>query len=179
MATAAGPITETRYSARRFSISTDTPFEEFRLRYETAVPAYDAVAFGALAKRGADWSEVLALTERVAPYGFLRYAEIDAQPLMGLAGDRARCVEYLMGNHTIAERMFRHDPVVLLYVPLRTTISAAEGGPTRFSVEQPSEPIASLGQAEIAAVGIELDRKLVHLLQQLELAVPPVLVAST
>jgi hypothetical protein len=35
-----------------------------------------------------------------------------------LGGRRA----YLMGNHAIVEQMFRHDPRVLLYAPLRTVI---------------------------------------------------------
>ena len=30
---------------------------------------------------------------------------------MGLAGDRGRCVEYLMGNHTIAQRMIGTIPL--------------------------------------------------------------------
>ena len=41
---------------------------------------------------------------------------------MGLAGDGARCVEYLMGNHTIAQKMYRYNPAILLYAPLRTAI---------------------------------------------------------
>jgi hypothetical protein len=29
-----------------------------------------------------------------------------------------KCVEYLLGNHVVAERLFRHDPATALYVPL-------------------------------------------------------------
>jgi len=29
-------------------------------------------------------------------------------------------VAYLMGNHTAMERMYRHEPAVLMYAPLHT-----------------------------------------------------------
>lgn len=38
------------------------------------------------------------------------------------ASDNAECIAYLMGNHTIAEQMFRHDPRAMLYAPLRILI---------------------------------------------------------
>ncbi len=38
---------------------------------------------------------------------------------MSLAGNRTQAVEYLLGNHFIAESMFRHDPHALLCAPLR------------------------------------------------------------
>lgn len=41
---------------------------------------------------------------------------------MRLAGDTAKGTFYLMGNHTIAERMYRHHPAVMLYAPLHTMI---------------------------------------------------------
>ncbi len=31
-------------------------------------------------------------------------------------------VTYLIGNHTIAERMFRHEPQFMQYAPLHTTV---------------------------------------------------------
>ena len=57
-----------------------------------------------------------------APFGFLIYFRNEVHPVMALAGDRADCVAYLMGNHIFAERMFRHDPRALMYAPLHTVI---------------------------------------------------------
>lgn len=45
------------------------------------------------------------------------YVTIDALPLLSLAGHTTKAVEYLLGNHTIAETMFRHDPRAPLYAP--------------------------------------------------------------
>jgi hypothetical protein len=167
------------YQARRLAVRVDAPFDDFRQRYEAAVPAYDVRAFDSLVERKAPWSEVLDLMNRSAPHGFLTYSRIDTQPMMSLAGHPARCVEYLMGNHTIAERMFRYDPTAMLYAPLRTVIADDAGAGTRFSIEQPSCLLASFGNEEIAAVGVELDRKVAALLVHLDAPVPPPLLTSS
>lgn len=44
---------------------------------------------------------------------FIRYWTLDAGALMRLGGDSPRCSTYLMGNHTIAERMYRLDQGVM------------------------------------------------------------------
>ncbi|MEV0127290.1 hypothetical protein AB0H83_02300 [Dactylosporangium sp. NPDC050688] len=51
------------------------------------------------------------------------------------------------------------------------------GRPVLFATEQPSLHFASLGVPEIAAVGVELDRKLAALLDVLHLPVPAYLTA--
>jgi hypothetical protein len=68
--------------------------------------------------------------EEAASHAFLIYWSLDMS-LMAPAGNQGSCLTYLMGNHTIAERMYRHDQAAMLYVPLRTVICAAVDGPTR------------------------------------------------
>ncbi|SBV26939.1 Domain of unknown function DUF302 [Micromonospora krabiensis] len=167
-------MVEHRYRARRLDIRVDRPFAEFRRQYEQAVPPYDKEAFDALVARDASWSDVLDLMRERAPHGFLIYwSSDDLRPMMGLAGASAHCVEYLMGNHTIAERMFRHDPTTMLYAPLRTAITGdADGGGTRFTIEQPRCPTGSFGQQGIAEVGVDLDHEVADLLDHLDLTVP-------
>jgi hypothetical protein len=53
-----------------------------------------------------------------------------------LAGDRASGVAYLMGNNTVMEHMFRHEPAILLHGPLHTVIWGDPDGP-------PTSPAAS------------------------------------
>jgi hypothetical protein len=83
-----------------------------------------------------------------------------------------------MGNHTIAERMFRYEPAVMLYAPLHTTIWGPVGGPANFTFDQPSDQFGSFGNPEVKAVGVELDRKLAALLSQLGVGVPDALLTS-
>ena len=73
---------------------------------------------------GGSWHDVLAAAAANAPNDLMVYAVIDADELLVLAGHRTHAVEYLLGNHTIAETMFRHDPRALLYAPLRVSSTA-------------------------------------------------------
>lgn len=164
---------ERGYQARCLDISIDRSFEDFRRQYEQAVPPYDAVAFDALVARGAPWDDVLTLMRERAPHDFLIYwSSGDLRPMMSLAGDPGQCVEYLMGNQTTAERMFRHDPAVMLYAPLRTVISDRPDGGARFVIEQPSRAFGSFGVDAIHEVGRKLDREVAALLTYLTVPVP-------
>ena len=78
-----------------------------------------------------------------------------------------------MGNHTIAERMFRHDPSVTLHAPLRTALYADPDGDTKLAVNQPSLLFDSYDKPEIATVGGELDALLAGLITLLGGDIPP------
>ncbi|MBW8706445.1 hypothetical protein MBT84_43175 [Streptomyces sp. MBT84] len=115
-------------SVARLEIAVEEDYEQFRARYEQAVPPLDYRRTFDLVTVQAPWSAVQDLADENAPLGFMIFWKFDAQPLFGVAGDHARCTEYLMGNHVIAERMYRHDAGALLYVPLRTTIHESPSG---------------------------------------------------
>ena len=93
------------------------------------------------------------------------YATIDATAGLVLAGHTTKAVEYLLGNHVIAETMFRHNPRALLYAPLRVLLYADTDGNAVFSMDQPSAAFGSLGFTEITTVGLDLDRKVAKLLR--------------
>ena len=76
-----------------------------------------------------------------------------------------------MGNHTIAEGMFRFDPSVMLYAPLRTEIYVDSDNRTRFVVDRPSSIFSSFDNPEIAKVGAELNTKLEKLLRSVDVDV--------
>jgi hypothetical protein len=64
--------------------------------------------------------------------------------------------------------MYRHDPSVMLYAPLRTAIYVGAADRTRFAGDKPSTVFASFASPPISQVGIELDRKLAALLDALD-----------
>ena len=162
----------------RLTIQIDDTFDGFRNRYEQAVPVFQSERFASLVEREVDWQTVLEATTENAPHDFILYWSHDFTSLMGLAGDRGRCVEYLMGNHTIAEKMYRYNPAILLYAPLRTAIVEDANGATWFTVDQPSTRFGSFNTPQIAEVGIELDHKLAALLEHLGAPVPAGLTES-
>jgi hypothetical protein len=164
-------VEELWYRAPRLTLPIPA-VREFQKRYETAVPDLPVAAVVDLVSRRAPWSDMVELIERSAPHGFLIYFRNDVHPVMALADDRADCVAYLMGNHIIAERMFRHDPRAMMYAPLHTVIWEDKRGDAWFTVDQPSQQFASFGIPEITEVGIELDHKLATLLDTLAVPVP-------
>lgn len=161
-------------TVRRLTIGIDD-FDTFRARYEDVVPAYDLA--GRIPELSG-WDEVQKDIDAVAPYGFVRYATIDGSPVFAVAGHRSRSIVYLMGNHTIAETMYRHDPGVLLYAPLRLCLYEDLDGRAHLSIDQPGDQFGSLGHPDITATGHLLDQKLAALLTGLGTAVPDTLPAS-
>jgi hypothetical protein len=162
-----GPIAGS-HQVTRLSFDTGQPYEDFRRRYEAVVPTITAQQLADYAEHKTPWDEVLAEAARLAPYGFLIYWRTDMTPVMSLAGDPVRSTAYLMGNHTIAERMYRHNAAVMLYAPLRTMIIGDESGQARFVLDQPSSLFSSFGVPEIDVVGAELDDKVLALMKHLD-----------
>jgi uncharacterized protein (DUF302 family) len=121
---------------------------------------------------------MVELINAAAPHGFLIYFKNDVHPVMLSAGNTSDCIGYLMGNHVIAETMFRHDPRAMLYAPLRTLIWEGPTGQAWFTADQPSTQFGSLGIPDVEKVGEELDRKLALLLEELDVPVPGPLVAT-
>jgi uncharacterized protein (DUF302 family) len=156
--------TATVHTMTRLDIATAMPFDEFRDAFELAAPIFDAAAVDEIAARGGSWNEVRAAVASNAPNGLMVFASIDATPLMSAAGHHTKAVEYLLGNHVVAERMFRHDSKALLYVPLRILIHSDANDDAIFSLDQPSTVLASLEVAAIIEVGRELDHKVAALL---------------
>jgi hypothetical protein len=118
------------HEAHRLAIDVGTGFTDFRDRYERSVPSLDTERYEALVREGADWDAVLRAAAENAPHYFIRYWTIDTGALMRLAGDAPHCSSYLMGNHTIAERMYRHDPAIMLYAwhaPVPAAVEAVAG----------------------------------------------------
>ncbi|MEU3185449.1 DUF302 domain-containing protein [Streptomyces sp. NPDC006923] len=144
----------------RLRIVIDSPFEEFRSRFERAVPPLDIKRVTGLVERRATWEEMKSAIAANAPHTFMIYAAVDVKPLMAPAGHERPYVEYLMGNHVIAERMFRHDPAVLLYAPLRVALYEDADAHTVFALDQPSTVFAGFGDPAVLDVGLELDREL-------------------
>ncbi|MCV7228175.1 DUF302 domain-containing protein [Mycolicibacterium komossense] len=157
-------MTKTEHVATRLDIATGVPFDAFCTALDAAAPKFRQAVIEDIVNRGGSWDEVLAAVAENAPHGLMVFASIDGTALMRAAGHQTRAIEYLIGNHTIAERMFRHNPLALLYAPLRMLVHSDDGGNAVLSLDQPSTLFGSLGHPAISAVGRELDDKVRHLL---------------
>jgi hypothetical protein len=156
----------------RFVIDTDATFDDIRERYESLVPTIDFAKLTEVILTG-DLARVQQYTAEHAPHSFVNFWTLDPMPMMQLAGHCTRAITYMMGNNVIVETMFRHDPGVMLYAPLRTAIYEDTSGRVHLSIDQPSSRFASFGDPRIAAVGEALDAKLAEILRLMALPVPP------
>src|ERR1700758_5741207 len=156
------------HPSRRLVVALPALYDEAREQYESLVPEVDLARFFQMAS----WQATLELAEINAPHGFMRYARGDVTAQMASSPSFWKATQYLMGNHTIAERMFRHEPSVMLHAPLRTLLYADADGDTKLAVDQPSLLFGSYDNADIAAVGQELDALLVGLIELLGGKVP-------
>src|SRR4051812_42865395 len=156
-------VTQTEYTTVRLDFVVPEEFEPLRDRFEASVPAFSVDLLGA----GDGWDAVRERTMAAAPHGFLHYHRLDVLLAFSIAGHTNPCTTYLMGNHILAEQMFRDDPAVLLYAPLRVAIYRGHDGSTRFAVDQPSTTLGSFANPNITAVGATLDERLVELLRHL------------
>jgi hypothetical protein len=159
------------HTVNRLVIDTDTSFDEVLERYESLVPTLDFAKLTRLVSSG-DLERVKQYTAEHAPHTFVNFWMFDPTPQMRLFGHQTRVVTYMMGNNVIVERMYRHDPGIMLYAPLRTAIYQDADGQAHFSIDQPSTRFASFGDPRIAAMGLELDAKLAEILRLMSLPVP-------
>src|SRR6202007_2806379 len=160
--------TAIHHSSRRLVVALPEPYDAAREQYETLVPEVDPARFYQMAS----WQATLELAEINAPHGFMRYYRGDVTATMASSPCFWKATQYLMGNHTIAERMFRHDPSVMLHAPLRTLLYADPDGDTKLAVDQPSLLFNSYDNPDITAVGLELDDLLADLIDLLGGDVP-------
>lgn len=161
----------------RLVVDAEDAFDDVRRRYESLVPAIDFAELVEVIATG-DLARVQAYTADRTPHSFAVFWTLDPMPVMRLSGHQLRAVTYMMGNNVIAETMFRHDPGIILYAPLRTAIYETAAGHVQFSIDQPSSKFASFGDLRIAEVGAQLDAKVADLLRLMTLPVPPELITA-
>jgi hypothetical protein len=171
-------VRATPHAMARLDIPTAMSFDDFRRAFEAAAPAFDAEGVNQIIARGGGWDDIQAAAERNAPNGLIVYATIEIGQVMAAAGHTTKCVEYLLGNHVVAERLFRHDPATALYVPLRVVVRSDADDRAIFTIDRPSSVFGGWGNAEITAIGVELDHKVARLLQVITGRVPDVLLAD-
>ena len=172
------PVSTVRYRVNRLTIEVGSAPAEFQSRYEQAVPPFPVEQGAELVRRQAPWQDMLDVMTADSPLGFFIFYKLDAAPTVRLAGDKATGVAYLMGNNTLMESMYRHEPAILLYAPLHIVIWGDPDGPGYLTFDKPSDQFGSFGNTEVSKVGVELDHKLATLLEHLGVGVPDELLTT-
>ncbi|MCX4579962.1 hypothetical protein OHB41_43730 [Streptomyces sp. NBC_01571] len=153
------------HTVLRVEIRTGIPYDEFVTALEKAAPPVDSWAYELIEETGGTWDDVRAAMAENAPHHLVRYFRLNATQLFRTAGHSVRSVEYLIGDHVLAESMFRHDPRAILYAPLRMLVHTDDDGNAVFTMHRPSDEFGSLGVPEVTKVGEDLDRHVIELLR--------------
>ena len=164
-------VTVTAHSVERLTVRLGLPYAEALTRFEQLVPAAPLEKF--LAEDS--WDAVKALLD-ATPLGFVHYGKIDTFPmLVAPIGITRQSVQYFAGNHTIAATMFRREPRVELYAPLRLLFHAGDDGKAVLSTDRPSDLFGSFGDPHLTEVGRQLDGKLAAIFEGLGVRPPATL----
>jgi hypothetical protein len=161
----------TSHSVERLTVRLGTGYAQAVERFEQLVPAAPLERF----RNPASWEEVESLL-KATPLGFMRYGTIDSAALLAPSGITRQSVEYLVGNHALAETMFRRQPAIILYAPLRVTFHADDDGQAIFAVDRPSDLFGSFQDPELARTGRLIDAKIAGILGGLGVPAPASLV---
>ncbi|MHA7984847.1 hypothetical protein ACX9R5_03495 [Rathayibacter sp. CAU 1779] len=167
--------TTTEYAATRVQLHLNARFDSFVAAFEEAVPSLtDADASARLTEDG-DWSGFVRGLQWEAPSGFVRVWTSRPDELMRFAGNPTASAVWLIVNHGIGARLFRHDPAALLYSPLRLEAHAARDAGTVLGFDVPSASLGGFGINKVAQAGAELDRALGDLIEDLGIPRPTAL----
>jgi len=163
------------YPATRVELVSNARFEALTAAFEQAVPELtDAAALRRVAEDG-DWAAFTRGLAWESATGFVRVWDARPGELFRLAGSGTPSAVWLIVNHAIAARLFRHDPATILYSPLRIEAHAAPQAGTVLTFEVPSARFAGFGINKITQAGAELDRALGDLVEDLGLPRPAAL----
>ncbi len=161
----------TEHLVRRLVVALPSTYDQARADFERLIPALDKSEFAA----AGSWSAQVELAKQLAPLGFMRFFSIDVRDFMAGSASYAFATEYLVGNHTIAEATFRHNPAVMLHAPLRVLIYVGNDGRTYLTTDQPSLLFDSYGDERVSAVGQRLDAMVAEVITLLGADVPETL----
>ena len=163
------------YAGHRVRLHTNARFEAFVAAFEQAVHELSQTDALARLDEDPDWSGFARGLQWESPSGFVRVWSWTPSELLRHAGSATPSAVWLIVNHGIGARLFRHDPSAMLYSPLRVEAHAAQDAGTIVSFDVPSAALRGFGINKVTQAGAELDRALGDLLEDLGLPRPAAL----
>jgi uncharacterized protein (DUF302 family) len=147
-------------------VKTEKPIGDVAAAFEARLGTFDPAVLDQL-RNGGDPEAVRARLEGMAgPSGFTLFRTSDYGPLLRLAGQTKKAVQYQLGNILIAIQMMQHDVRVSLYAPARLLIFEDEDGKTSVEYDKLSSLLGQFGNAHVTEVAAMVDRKLEQLVSQ-------------
>ena len=151
---------DSSFMVNHVHVATDKTFEEVTKVFEAQLGKFDGdVRKAAISSE--DIEEAKAKIAAMAgPSGFMLFGTSDHGALLGLASQKRKAIQYVVGNPVFALQMTQHDIRASLYAPLRVLIYENEKGKTCVEYDRPSSLFGQFGDSRIAPTATMLDRKL-------------------
>ena len=154
-------MNDSRFMVDHVHLATDKPFEEVTKAFELQLGKFDADVRQQEIAGSGDTEEAKAKIAAMAgPSGFMLFGTSDHGALLGLAGQKRKVIQYVVGNPVFALQMTQHDIRASLYAPLRVLIYENEKKETCLEYDRPSSLFGQFGDSRIAPTATMLDRKL-------------------
>jgi uncharacterized protein (DUF302 family) len=153
-------MNDSGFMVNHVRVETAKPFDDVVKSFERQLGRFDPDVYKALAASG-DTEGVRGEIEAMAgPSGFMLFATHNHGALLGLAGQKRKGIQYVVGNPLFALQMTQHDIRASLYAPLRVLIYQNEKGMTCLEYDKPSSLFGQFNDDRIGSVASMLDRKL-------------------
>jgi len=152
-----------------------TGFVPFVTAFEQVVPALSHEDTLVRLAEDGDWSTFVRGLDWESPSGFVRLESWRPTEVMRHAGSPVPTVIWSIVHHAIAARLFRHDPATMLHASVRIEAHAMGESGVVVSLDVPSDALRGSALNKIIQAGVELDRALGDLLEDLGLPRPTVL----
>jgi uncharacterized protein (DUF302 family) len=131
------------------------PFDEVAAALEHAIPELDPGVIKALASGDEKRAAEIEKGQKLFIFSTRNHGA-----LLASIGRPEKARQYEIGNPMTAARMVRHQLAAALYAPLRVVLYANPSGGSTFEYDRPSTLFGQFGDAQVTAVGQELDEEL-------------------
>jgi uncharacterized protein (DUF302 family) len=154
------PMSNSRFTVDHVHVATDKTFEEVTKAFEAQLGKYDADVNRSAIGSGDSEAGKAKIAALAGPSGFMLFATYDHGALTGLAGQKRKAIQYVLGNPVFALQMTQHDIRASLYAPLRVLIYVNEEGKTCVEYDKSASLFGQFGNSQITPTAAMLDKKL-------------------
>lgn len=155
-------LMETIISVKHRSVQVTASFEEFTEKLQTLLGKIGEEDFEYIKSRPDIAKEHLATLggfENMILFGIQEHG-----PLLRLAGQQRKALQYILGNPLIALQMTQYDIRAALYAPLRVLVYEGLDGKVVVEYDLPSSLFGQFGHPDVLETGLLLDGKVEKLI---------------
>ncbi|OAJ55101.1 hypothetical protein A6V36_09015 [Paraburkholderia ginsengiterrae] len=141
------------------SLESKVDFDSFTRHLEALLGRFDPTSLKTLVQTDPTAADA-RLAKMEGDQGLMIFSTTNHGVLLSLAGAPRHAIRYIIGNPRVALQMTRHDIRAGLYAPLSVLVYEIAPGVVRVEYDQPSTLFGQFGNADVTAIGRELDVKL-------------------